>query len=163
MSAVARQAGSSIGSLYQFFPNKASITEALRNRYAREYDEMCAALEAKAGTLNLRGLVEHLMNLNVAFVESHPAFGALLDAPHHSRISSALRSRLRERFARFFLARKPRMPKEKARQIAVVTLHLLKGLNQIYAGTPGARKRQFVAEFKTVLTGYLGTRMGLEP
>jgi AcrR family transcriptional regulator len=162
MSAVAGRAGASIGSLYQFFPNKAAVAEALRHRYAQEYDELCAPLEARASALNLHELVQHLMSLNIGFVESHPAFVALLDAPHSSRIPAALRTRLRDRFAGFFLARKPRMSKEKAGEIAVVTLHILKGLNQLYAETPGARKDRFVAEFKTVLTGYLGSRMGLQ-
>lgn len=162
MSAVAERAKASIGSLYQFFPNKTAITEALRNRYAKEYDESCQRLEERAKSLNLRDLVDHLITLNIVFVETHPAFVALLDAPHSTRISAALRTRLRERFARFFLARKPRMSKEKAGQIAMVTLHILKGLNQLYAEAPAEQRDQFVAEFKTVLTGYLGSKMGLE-
>jgi AcrR family transcriptional regulator len=162
MSAVAGRAGASIGSLYQFFPNKQAITQALRSRYAGEYDELCAPIEAKAKTLNLPALVDHLIELNITFVEDHPAFVALLDAPHSSRIPAALRTRLLDRFAGFFLARKPRMSKQKAGQIALVTLHILKGLNQLYAETPAARKRQFIKEFKAALSGYLGSRMGIQ-
>ena len=34
MSAIAERAGAAIGSLYQFFPSKACITQALRTEYA---------------------------------------------------------------------------------------------------------------------------------
>lgn len=162
MSAVAERAQASIGSLYQFFPSKMAITQALRGRYAHDYEELCAPLEAMAGSLNLRGLVDHLMDLNVAFIENHPAFVALLDAPNSSHIPAALRARLRLRFARIFRKRKPRLPRKKSEEMAVVTLHLLKAMNQIYAASTAAERRRFSAEFKAVLTGYLGSRMGLE-
>src|SRR5689334_19652309 len=41
MSAIARRAGASIGSLYQFFPNKESLARALRTQYAQEYEQLC--------------------------------------------------------------------------------------------------------------------------
>ncbi len=162
MSAVARRAGASIGSLYQFFPNKAALAAALRNRYAKEYDESCGKLEEKLETVNPRRLVDHLITLNLVFVETHPAFVALLDAPHSTRISEALRVRLRDRFARLVRARRPRMSKEKAGQVAMVTLHILRGLNQLYAEAPAARRSGLVAEFRAVLSEYLGSIMRLE-
>jgi AcrR family transcriptional regulator len=162
MSAVAERAHASIGSLYQFFPNKMAITQALRSRYAHDYEELCAPLEAMAGSLNLHDLVDHLMRLNVAFVENHPAFVALLDAPNSSHIPAALRARLRLRFARIFRRRKPRLSRQKSEEMAVVTLHLLKAMNQIYAATAAVKRRRVAVEFKAVLTGYLGSRLGLE-
>jgi AcrR family transcriptional regulator len=162
MSAIAKRAGASIGSLYQFFPNKLSITQALRSHYAKEYDDLCAPLEARAKTLNLEALVRHLIDLNIGFVEGHRAFVALLDAPHSTRIPAAIQIRLRERFARFFLAKKPRLSKERAAQLAIVTMHILKALNQLYAETPARQRRQYIPEFKAVLTGYLISRLGIE-
>ena len=50
---IAEVAGVSIGSLYQFFPNKESIFAALRERY---YEELAAVFEAEAPRLrNLAG------------------------------------------------------------------------------------------------------------
>jgi len=162
MSAIAGRAGASIGSLYQFFPNKLAITQALRVRYAQEYDERCAPLQTRAKTLHPEALADHLIELTMGFIEDHPAFVALLDAPHSSRVPAGLRSRLRARFAGFFLARKPRMSKERAEQFAIVTLHILKAFHQLYGETAAPQKRQFIPEFKTVLTGYFRSRMGLE-
>ncbi|HLH39550.1 MAG TPA: hypothetical protein VKX39_10420 [Bryobacteraceae bacterium] len=112
--------------------------------------------------MNPRRLVDHLITLNTVFVETHPAFVVLLDAPHSTRISEAPRARLRNRFTPLFLARRPRMSKEKAGQIAMVTLHILAGRNQLYAEAPAARRSELVAEFKAMLSQYLGSRMGLE-
>jgi len=53
MSAIALRAHASIGSLYQFFPNKAAITQALRIRYSRQFDELCIPLSQEARTVNL--------------------------------------------------------------------------------------------------------------
>src|ERR1700733_1184556 len=81
MSAIAERAGAAIGSLYQFFPNKACITQALRTEYAKQFDSMYAPLQVQARTLNREALVSHLIELTVSFVEAHPALTALLDAP----------------------------------------------------------------------------------
>ena len=44
MCSIAARAGASIGSLYQFFPNKAAIVQALRRRYCDEFELMWAPL-----------------------------------------------------------------------------------------------------------------------
>src|SRR5579884_3736875 len=57
MSAIAERAGAPIGSLYQFFPNKQSITHALRTEYGRDFEARLAALEQQASGLSLEELV----------------------------------------------------------------------------------------------------------
>src|ERR1700733_11723420 len=52
MSAIAGRAGAAIGSLYQFFPNKACITQALRTEYAKQFDNLYAPLALQAGSLS---------------------------------------------------------------------------------------------------------------
>src|SRR5579862_4464992 len=52
MSAIAQRAGAAIGSLYQFFPGKACITQALRTEYAKRFDRLFAPLARQAGKLN---------------------------------------------------------------------------------------------------------------
>jgi AcrR family transcriptional regulator len=159
MCAIAERAGASIGSLYQFFPGKPAITQALRSHYVEQFDQMCAPLAEQARTLNLETFVSHLIDLTVLFVDSHPAFLALLDAPRSTRTSPAIRNLLRERFAGFFLARKPRMSKAKALQLATVTLHIMKALNQLYTELSSDQRRTFIREFKVVLFSYLSARI----
>ena len=160
MSAIAERAGASIGSLYQFFPNKAAITLALRAHYGEQFDAVCEPLSEQARSLNLQEFVSRLIDITIHFVDSHPAFLALLDAPSSTR-RPASRNPLRERFAGFFLAQQPRIAKPKAMQLAMVTMHIMKALNQLYTELAPAERRSFIQEFKLVLYSYLNAR--LEP
>src|SRR5262249_26125652 len=50
MKAIAERAGASIGSIYQYFPNKQAVIRALRNQYVTEMEEHWIKLdEATAG------------------------------------------------------------------------------------------------------------------
>lgn len=159
MSAIAGKAKASIGSLYQFFPNKESITQALRTRYSRQFDELCAPLSVQAQTVNLEDLVRHLIGITVSFIDGHPAFLALMDAPATTRTPAAIRQVVRDRFAEMFLARKPRMSRAKAGHMAAVTLKILKGMNELYAEAHPSRKRHCIQEFQAVLVAYLNLRL----
>src|SRR5206468_9044738 len=117
-----------------------------RTEYGRDYGSRLTALQAEATDLTLEEVVGRLISLSVDFVESHPAFLALLDAPAVTRTPASLRQTLRERLAACFIAVRPRLARGKALRIAAVTLQLLKGLNQLYAEAPAAEARQYVRE-----------------
>ncbi|HWC96145.1 MAG TPA: TetR/AcrR family transcriptional regulator [Candidatus Sulfopaludibacter sp.] len=160
MSAIAEHAGASIGSLYQFFPNKASITQALRTEYGKQFDTMCAPLADQAGRLELKPFVGRLIDVTVRFVDTHPAFLALLDAPRSTRTLPEIRNHILERFAGFFLAQQPRISKARAMRLATITMQIVKALNQIYSELPVDERRPVVQEFKSVLYFYLQARLG---
>jgi AcrR family transcriptional regulator len=160
MCAIAERAHASIGSLYQFFPNKESITQAVRIHYSRTFDELCIPLMRQARTMNLEALVGHLTGLTTSFIDGHPAFLALMGAPASTRAPAAIRRVIRDRFTEMLLLRKPRMSRAKAAQLAAVTLKILKGMNELYAESPPREKRQCIQEFKIVLLAYLNSRLG---
>ena len=74
MCSIATRAGASIGSLYQFFPNKVAIVQALRGHYCQEFELMWAPLADEAKHLSLEELVTRMVDSTVEFVERHPAF-----------------------------------------------------------------------------------------
>jgi AcrR family transcriptional regulator len=158
MSAIAERAGAAIGSLYQFFPNKPCITQALRAEYAKRFDRMCAPLAARATALNPRTLAGHLINLAVDFAETHPALPALLDAPGSTRAPSAIRRILQERFAELALAQNPNLSKPEALRMGMVTLEMIKALNRLYLEVPPRERPSLVREFKTALASYFKAR-----
>lgn len=160
MSAIAERARASIGSLYQFFPNKPAIAQALRIHYSRKFDDLCIPLSREARTVNLEDLVRHLIRTTVSFIDGHPAFLALMDAPASTRTPAAIRRVIRDRFTEMFLLRKPRMSRAKAGQLAVVTLKILKGMNELYAEAQPQHKRHCIQEFQAVLLSYLNSRIG---
>jgi len=159
MSAIAERAGAAIGSLYQFFPSKACITQALRIEYAKRFDALYVPLTVRARTLNLERLVAHLIELTVRFVEAHPALPALLDAPRVTRAPASMRNVLRQRFAAVLLAQRPKLAKDKALRMGTVTLHVIKTLNQLYMELPPGERRRIVQEFKMLLLAYFNARV----
>jgi AcrR family transcriptional regulator len=159
MSAIAERAGAAIGSLYQFFPSKACVTQALRIEYAKRFDALYKPLTVRARTLNREALVGHLIGLTVRFVEAHPALPALLDAPRVTRAPAGMRNVLRQRFAAVLLAQCPRLPRDKALRMGTVTLHVIKTLNQLYTELPLAERRRIVQEFKMLLLAYFDARI----
>src|ERR1700691_1280644 len=60
MSSIATRAGASIGSLYQFFPNKVAIVQALRRHYCDAFELMWAPITGEAKSLSSQALVVRL-------------------------------------------------------------------------------------------------------
>ncbi|MGA8594825.1 MAG: TetR/AcrR family transcriptional regulator [Bryobacteraceae bacterium] len=158
MSAIAQRAGASIGSLYQFFPNKESLAEALRAEYGRKLTQSWEPLKREAQNLNLGDLIDRLIDVMVGFFEDHPAFLKLLDVPE-SAGRSAARARFREQLAELFAARKTRMPSQQARRLAIVTQQIMRALRVAYAEANSRERPHLVREFKTVLYCYLRSRL----
>jgi AcrR family transcriptional regulator len=157
MAAIAERAGASIGSLYQFFPNKESVVEALRAQYVNEIEKLWAALAAEASRLPVSELVSRLFRSQIEFAEGHPAFLALFDAP--PTVNTAQRREIvRGRIARVILKRKPRMSRSKALRLAAVVHQIVKGLLTLYARADKREKLAIVDEFKVVLTEYLSNK-----
>jgi AcrR family transcriptional regulator len=157
MAAIAERAGASIGSLYQFFPNKESVVEALRAQYVKEIEKLWAALAAEASRLPVSELVSRLFRSQIEFAEGHPAFLALFDAP--PTVNTAQRREIvRGRIARVILKRKPRMSRSKALRLAAVVHQIVKGLLTLYARADKREKLAIVDEFKVVLTEYLSNK-----
>lgn len=159
MSAIAGRAGASIGSLYQFFPNKLSVAQALRIGYVKQLREFWTPLANEAGSLDLQGLVNRLIDSIIEFMVEHPAFPALLDAPASTRSPTAIRRIIREQVAGFLMAKKPGMPRGEALCLAAVTLQIIKTFSQLYIQVQPRERRLFIQEFKMVLFSYLSSRI----
>ena len=158
MSAIARRAGAPIGSLYQFFPNKESLARALRTQYALDYEQAWAPLVNQAAELSLKRLVERLVELMVEFVQSHPAFLPLSEAPPKTRIPAA-RERHRKSIVRLLRSHSPRLPESKAMTIATVVMQINRGMMGLYAQAGTADRGLIVEEFSAVLNAYLEARL----
>jgi AcrR family transcriptional regulator len=159
MCSIATRAGASIGSLYQFFPNKVAIVQALRRRYRDEFELMWAPLASEAKHLSWKELAIRLVDSTVWFVDRHPAFLALLDAPVSTHAPPAVRKRFQQLVAAFLLARRPRMSPEKALRLATVTLQMIKAMNFLYHDLSPKERRPYVQEFKILLQCYLECRI----
>lgn len=153
MSEIALRAGACIGSLYQFFPNKASITEALREHYSEELRTLWTSLD-RADCLNAQTLAVRLVDEAVLFLNERPALLNLLNSPCNARDTS-LRDFLRERLARILRKSSPHLSRKRATLLAAVALQMMKGMNEIYAESSGSYRSIVIKEYERVLTCYL--------
>ncbi|MFZ0703378.1 MAG: TetR/AcrR family transcriptional regulator [Candidatus Acidiferrales bacterium] len=152
MSAIAERARSCIGSLYQFFPNKRSVAEALRDQYIEEIEQSWIALGRQAAALNAEDLAHRLVSLQIEIVKNHPALLALLDVPPASHTR---REMIRARIATVLVSHKSRMSRTTALRIASVVQQVSRALLTLYAQADADEKTAMIGEFKSVLTGYL--------
>lgn len=155
MCSIAERAGASIGSLYQFFPNKVAIVQALRQSYCDEFELMWRPAAKNAQSLSWKEVVAKWVDSTVVFVERHPAFLALLDAPATTHLPVAARKRFQHMVASSFLARCPRLSWNKALRLATMTLQMIKAMNILYRDLSPRDRRAYVREFKILLECYL--------
>ncbi len=154
MSAIAERAGSCIGSLYQFFPNKRSVAEALRAEYVDDVEQSWAALAREAPALGAAPLASRLVSLQIQIVKSHPALLALLDVPPTPHTRSRRRL-VRDRIAMVLTAHRRRMSGAAALRTASVVQQVSKALLTLYAHAAAEEKPAVIEEFEDILTAYL--------
>src|SRR5215813_1662844 len=89
-NAIAARAGVSPGSLYQFFPNKDAMAEALADRFVQRLRETQAVFGPEIEYLPLAELIDHVLDPLVAFHVAHPGFQAMFSGSIVSpRLASA--------------------------------------------------------------------------
>jgi AcrR family transcriptional regulator len=152
MIEIAQRSHSSIGSLYQFFPNKLALAEALRDQYVKDIEQSWIVLGRQAVNLTAEDLTGSLVELQIDIIKSHPILLALLGVPPASHRRREL---IRARIAAAVLAHKPRMSKAMALRIASVVQQVSRGLFTLYAQANASERIAIIEEFKAVLTGYL--------
>jgi AcrR family transcriptional regulator len=158
MSEIARRAHSSIGSLYQFFPNKQAVAEAVREQYIEDINRSWTDLVGVAAKLSPEQLSRRLVTVQLEIVERHPALLALLEIPPTSR-TWRRRELIRVRVAMALMAHKPRLGESKALRIASVVQLVSRGLLTLYAKSDDRERAGIVEEFKAVLVGYLAPKL----
>jgi len=159
-NAIARQAGASIGSLYQFFPNKEAILHALAARYLAElravHDRM---LDEQAVHVPLGALYDRIIGLLADFHAAHPAFMNLFMGSTASAFLAAAAKQLTEecidRVDRLMAAREPRIPAPRRRLCATINVNVIKTLLPLSQSlAPEARAGLFI-EIKELLMAHM--------
>ena len=144
-NAIAKEAGVSPATLYQFFPNKEAIASALASIYAREMAEAERAIDPE-GVLSFTEAIQELLDVCISFNRRHPEFHTLvIDAP----LSIAAREEkqaLRQVFVDFIAARLRRelsaLSRAEAAHHGRVALMIFRGiLEELSSATPSARPR----------------------
>ena len=158
-NAIAGTAGSSVGSLYHFFPSKDAIVQALALRFSSMMRDLNAeAMPPSAVDLPLEKLFERIVMVQVRLIDERPAFSAVYDAS----CRDVLGAQAYEEMERVILgqvedylgARLPRMPKRDrmlaARISVTVVNHVLEDAR---LATPDMR-RGIVRELQRLMVRY---------
>ena len=156
MTEIAARAGASIGSLYQFFPSKEVLADALLKRYG---ERMAAALDAVVGRADgasPQAISEGLISVMTDLKADRAAALVLLDARDESKTA---RSKLREimlaRIERVLVLAAPRLAATKAQTMAVMLLYMMKAIPPLLAEN-GAKASQLRDEARDAMQLYIG-------
>jgi AcrR family transcriptional regulator len=127
MTEIARVAGASIGSLYQFFATKEQLAAALHGEMLEEMGEMLEALDVKAAQSTVPELIDQLFVELSDFLVAYPAFQMLAQRrdidPERKRQT---RAKMLAQITRLLTHARSPLPKQRADSVAVLLLELMK-------------------------------------
>lgn len=158
MTEIAERAGASIGSLYQFFPTKTLVAEAL---HVGQLDALSAVIDALVASTPPGGALPDVAGLlfdaMAAFMAANPAFIDLAERRDIDPVrKAATRSDMLERIGHLVAAATPRPGPARRHTVAVLSLTMMKAAVSLRAAegdTPAGRK--LVAELRAMLTVHL--------
>lgn len=157
MTEIATRAGASIGSLYQFFPTKEALAQALMASYAEALQQRLQRMAARAAAWDTDQLGTQLIRLLVAFRRRHPAYVALAEsiASLPALRSMAIRQQLRDGLQDLLGRHAPQLPASDLRAAAVVVLQLMKAAVALNAEPGLAGRRAALEQLQQAMQLYL--------
>jgi AcrR family transcriptional regulator len=160
MTAIAERAGSSIGALYSYFPDKKAIALALLDTYAGQIKEHWRKLFDEVAVYSSRDFSERFIDRFLDFVAEHPAYLQLQAAPIRLRRSRAAKRAFRASLVEVLRRRVPELGQQPAELRVGVMLQIVQGMVQMYNDADPSERATVIKEFKTALASYVSTVFG---
>jgi AcrR family transcriptional regulator len=159
-NAIAAEAKVSPATLYQFFPNKEAIADALVARYAMDLaEEVRAADIQKLASGPLEDVIRQVTGVVIEFHRKHSAFRTLHAAAPLSKDTLKQKHLLSQAFidhlAEVLSARNPKFKKEKALWSAEIVLTALIGFLPGLAGRKTSTHSRTIDSLNQMLVCYL--------
>lgn len=166
-NAIAARANTSIGSLYQFFPNKEAILHALAARYLDQlralYDQV---LTAESAHLPLPVLLDRIIDPLAEFKGAHPGFEPIFFRTYASASLAAAAEELHQEVIRrveaIFAARTPALAAGQCSLYVTISVAVVEALLPLSEAANGLSRAQVITETKRLLLAYLGPVIGFE-
>jgi AcrR family transcriptional regulator len=155
MTAIAEQAEASIGTLYDYFPDKQAIALALKAQFTEEADAHWKALLCNPKGLTRAALANLFVEGALTIVREQPAYLPLMGASVAYTRSHSLRRPLRKTIASALRTMNPKLPEAGAFLSAEVIVQLIKGLLTVYREASPKDRDKLAEEFKKVMRLYL--------
>jgi AcrR family transcriptional regulator len=155
MTQIAKHAGASIGSLYQFFPSKEVLAEALFARYVERAASMLEDLAKRAPGLSPPRLADRLVDLMLDIRSDRDAAAALSGSISGIvERRQSLRGATRRQIAAILRAANPKLRERTAAEAAAMIGHVLK-LVPILAKEQEDGGQPLVAQVRKMLAAYI--------
>jgi AcrR family transcriptional regulator len=160
MTEIAARAGAAIGSLYQFFPSKEALAEALFNRYAERAAASFARVEELAPGRSARELADLLIDYRLALRTDRDAAIALSGSvagivERRKPLGDALRGRI----ASILRAANGALREDEAAAAAVIVSQVMKIVPAL-AATQDEHPLPLIGEARRLLALYIGEVIG---
>jgi AcrR family transcriptional regulator len=160
MSAIAEKSATSIGSLYQFFPNREALVEALAEQYLADWQQMRAE-SASARPRGLRASIDAGIDARVKFHLDHAALARLLESnTSTARAIRELQTELGSAVA-FLSSFGPNVPEKTLRLYARTVNAMVNGVMStiVYGALSAAERNALIDELKSVVHDYVERRL----
>jgi AcrR family transcriptional regulator len=162
---IARRAETSIGSLYQFFPNKEAILQALANRYLDELRAVHDQLfDEAAVALPLPQLYDRIIEMLANFHERRPGFRPLFFCSTYSpRLAGAaaqLHQEVVQRVEKLMDRRSPGLDPQQRRILALINCEVMKGLLPLAEIGDAEFRKQIHYQIRELLLSYMRHALG---
>jgi AcrR family transcriptional regulator len=155
MTEIASRAGAAIGSLYQFFPSKEALAEALFDRFAERWAASFAQVEARAPGRSARELADLFVDHKLRQQMDRDAAIALSTAvagivERRKPLGDALRGRI----ASILSAGNPGLGPDEAAAAAIIVNQVMKMVPAL-AATEDERAAALIGEARKLLALYI--------
>jgi len=155
---IARHAGTSVGSIYQYFPNKDAVLQALAEQYLGEMRESAAEIFAPQDGV-LRERVAQAVDWLVGYAQAHPGFHHIVKSEW---VSPEMRAAVEGVFANIHTsvcgiigASAPHLSERKRGVSAYIVMGMMWGVLDKFSHTPPDLHADLVSELKRAAVGYL--------
>jgi AcrR family transcriptional regulator len=159
-NAIAAEAKVSPATLYQFFPNKEAIADALVTRYATELaKEVRAADIQKLVAVPLEEAIREVTGVVIEFNRKHAAFHTLYAEAPLSKDTLDQKQLLSQTFidylSELLMARNPQLDKQDVLWSAGIVLTTVKGFLPVLAGRKTSTRSRTIDALNQMVVRYL--------
>lgn len=163
-NAIAARAGTSIGSLYQFFDDKRAILEALAQRYRDQLHAVHdAVLTPENAQLPLPEIYDRILRALADFHARNRGFRPLFyGSATSSELSSAgeaLREECIGRVEQMMALRVPKLAPDRRRLLATINVEVIRALLPLSESGDEEFRQTMIGEIKRMLLGYMAGEM----
>ena len=162
IESIAERADTSVGSIYQFFPNKLAIYEAIGNTYLEEVRALFAVLVSDdAIEVPWRTVITATIDSFAELHRSSITFRAIWSNITYSRrffsAGQAMNVELADRAEMVFgaMAKAKRVPPAKRKLLATVTIETMSAMLLLAADKPRSQAASLLDEAKMLIQRYL--------